>query len=78
MSDATIRQWLNNAKDYPAPNGRNGWIANRDELVALLSECTPHLSASVIPDPLTDTTVTFFVRLSLTFDRTELSDEVTP
>ena len=71
MNDSTINQWLDRGREYPKANGQRGWVAYRDELVALLSECTPRVPLSVIPDHLTDDTTTFYVQLSVTLARSE-------
>lgn len=73
--DATIRAWLDKADEYPTPTGAVGWVINGPELIALLSECTPHVSASVRPARVSDDMTTFYVRATLTFARSELTKE---
>ena len=65
----TIRAWMDRAADFPTPTGQIGWVAKRDELMAVLAECTPHVTASVIPerDSTDDDMVTFYVRFSVSF-----------
>ena len=67
-----IEEWLDRGREYPMPNGQQGWVAYRDELVALLSECTDRVPLSVIPDHLSDDTTTFYVQLSVTLARSEM------
>ena len=74
MSDATIRAWLDRGREYPQPNGQQGWVAYRDELMALLSECTPRVPLSVTPKHHNDDdTTSFYIQLSVTFARSELA-----
>ena len=73
--DKTIRRWLDRSREYPTTNGRLGWVADRDELIALLSECSPRgISASVIPVAVPGgDMVGFYVQTSIHFARSELS-----
>ena len=73
--DATIRAWLDRAKEYPTKTGVTGWVAHVPELIALLSECTPRASFSVRPVSLDDDMTTFYVAMTLTFARSELTKE---
>ena len=75
MSDATIRAWLDRGREYPTPAGQQGWVAHRDELMALLAECTPRVPLSVIPKHHNDDTTTFYIQLSVMFSRSELVTE---
>lgn len=72
----TIRAWLDRAREYPAANGAQGWVADRDGLIALLSECyVGGISASVIPHAVDDDMVTFHVQLSVSFAHSEQEDQ---
>ena len=66
-----IEEWLDRGREYPRADGQQGWVAYRDELVALLSECTPRVPLSVIPVHLDDDVTTFHVQLSVTLARSE-------
>ena len=73
--DATIRAWLDRAREYPTASGARGWVTDRDGLIALLSECyVGGISASVIPHAVDEDMVTFHVQLSVSFARSELTD----
>ena len=76
VSTKAIRAWMDRVADYPTSTGQVGWVANRDELVAILAECTPGVPLSVIPeqDPTDSDMVTFYVRLSVSFSREELDE----
>ena len=76
VSTKAIRAWMDRAADYPTSTGQVGWVANRDELIAVLAECTPGVPLSVIPeqDPTDSDMVTFYVRLSVSFSREELDE----
>jgi len=67
-----IEEWLDRGREYPKADGGKGWVAYRDELVAPLSECTPRVPLSVVPDHLTDDMTTFHVQLSVTLTRSEM------
>ena len=72
MSNA-IRAWLARAEGYPTPSGQQGWVIKAPELNTLLGECTPHVSASVVPCTTDDGDLTtFHIRLALSFSRAEL------
>ena len=73
--DATIRAWLDRAREYPTASGVLGWVADRDGLIALLSECYVRgVPASVIPHAVDEDVVTFRVQFSVSFARSELTD----
>ena len=73
--DATIRAWLDRAREYPTASGARGWVTDRDGLIALLSECyVGGISASVIPHAVDEDVVTFHVQLSVSFARSELTE----
>lgn len=73
--DATIRAWLDRAREYPTASGVLGWVADRDGLIALLSECYVRgVPASVIPHAVDEDVVTFSVQFSVSFARSELTD----
>ena len=73
MSTVAIRAWMDRAAEFPTPTGQQGWIAHRDELMAVLAECTPRVPMSVIPHQDGDI-VTFHVRLTVSFSREELDE----
>lgn len=71
MNDKTIRAWLDRANAMTL-GGPTGWVIKRDDLVALLGECTHLVTASVVPLTYDADTTTFQIRLGLTFSRSEL------
>lgn len=71
-----IRSILTRSDAYPSANGSRGFGIGRDELIALLGECTPRLdSISVIPthDEYHDMT-SFTITTYVSFARSELDD----
>lgn len=71
---SAIKELLDESDQYPKPNGTVGFSLNRDQLIAVLQECTPALSSiSCIPihhdGDLTDFEITTYV----SFARSELT-----
>lgn len=73
---SAISELLDMSADYPKANGTLGFGFTRDQLIALLSECTPRLSSiSVIPT-FTDSDMTSFaITTYVSFARSELGEE---
>jgi len=72
---STIRKWLDEAKKYPTRTGVTGWTTYRDDLMALLSECSTGVVCSVTPTHLDGDGEAFHVQLYLSFDGTDGADE---
>lgn len=75
MSVEAIRALLDEGEEYPKENGTVGFGMNRDQLIALLQECTPLLSSiSVIPTHLAPGFTSFKITTYVSFDREELDE----
>lgn len=72
MSFPAITALLDKADDFPDAAGRVGFEIGRDELAELLSEVTPRMAGSVIPQRLGEGVTAVQITLYLTFDRAEL------
>lgn len=70
-----IAALLTTSDDYPRNDGTVGFGMNRDELIALLRECTPLLSSiSVVPHHLEGGDMTSFtITTYVTFARSEMT-----
>lgn len=72
MSTSAIRALMDKADGYPNAD-RVGFGMNRDQLIALLQECTPLLqSISVVPHHVGNGTTSFTITTYVSFDRSEL------